>query len=129
MNGAYSFVAGVKFSQVINMQIELDSRKERTDPGYPAAYVINAHAPDHLVGKLLTLIEALGLPESQEKAAKDVIRNEVYLLLTGGNEVWINHALHNLIRDFDGAYRKTPAPIGDGGYMSGHYTLTFTDEN
>lgn len=114
------------------MKIELNSRDERSDPGYGTAYVMSSNTPDHLVGKLLTLIEALGLPSGQEKAIKDVVRSEVYSSLTGGSEVWINSALHNLIRDFDSAYRKAP-PASAGHppieWMSGHYMLTFTEQN
>lgn len=52
-----------------------------------------------LVGKLLTIIESLGLPEKQEKATKDIIRNEVY---DAFDNAWI-------IGDTDHAYLREKA--------------------
>lgn len=46
--------------------------------GWGNALVIFEETPNDLVGKLLTLAEAWGLPEKQEKAVKEMIRQTVY---------------------------------------------------
>ena len=50
--------------------------------GYGSGYVITDEELRHLEGRLLTLIESIGLKDTQEKAVKDLIRNEVWLLLS-----------------------------------------------
>lgn len=42
------------------------------------ALLISKHIPTSLTGRLLQLIETMGLPETQEKATKDTIKNIVY---------------------------------------------------
>lgn len=46
--------------------------------GWGNALLVQEGTGSVLVGKLLTIIDSLGLPERQERAVKDVIRNEVY---------------------------------------------------
>lgn len=46
--------------------------------GWGNALLIPEGTSGSLVGKLLTIIESWGLPQSQERAIKDVIRNEIY---------------------------------------------------
>ena len=36
----------------------------------------------NLVGKLLTIVESLGLKDTQEKALKDILRNEIHDMFT-----------------------------------------------
>ncbi len=42
------------------------------------AYMLPTYVLDNLVGRVLTIIEAMGLKDSQEKSAKDIIRQEIY---------------------------------------------------
>lgn len=48
---------------------------------YSSGYVVNDYQVQHLEGRLLTLIESIGLKDTQEKAVKDLVRNEVWMLL------------------------------------------------
>jgi hypothetical protein len=58
------------------------SKKETPElVGYGSGYVINDYQLSHLEGRLLTLIESWGLKETQEKACKDLMRNELWGLL------------------------------------------------
>jgi len=112
------------------MEKTFKSSDERS-VGYGQGYVISSSVPDFIVGRLLTIMEALGLSEKQEKSLKDLIKNEVYSNL---GEIWISGSLHNLIRDLDSWYRKERAPTvtdSDGNptpnYFGGEYTLTYKE--
>lgn len=50
--------------------------------GWGSGYIIQDHQISHLEGKLLTLIESMGLKDSQEKAVKDMVRTHVWELLS-----------------------------------------------
>lgn len=41
-------------------------------------YIMPVHYIDHLVGKVLTLIEAIGLKDGQEKSIKDLVKQEIW---------------------------------------------------
>lgn len=49
-------------------------------------YVIRSWAIQNLEGKLLTLIETLGLRETQEKAVKDMIRPLIWGTITDADQ-------------------------------------------
>ncbi len=46
--------------------------------GWGNAWLVPEQISGNLVGKLLTLIESWGLPAPQERAVKNIVRNEVY---------------------------------------------------
>lgn len=45
--------------------------------GYGYGFVLNESDRGYMEGRLLTFLESLGLKDSQEKAAKDLLRQEV----------------------------------------------------
>ena len=51
-------------------------------PSYGWCYGIQEYQLSHLEGRLLTLMESLGLRDTQEKAIKDLVKNEVWNLTT-----------------------------------------------
>ena len=110
------------------MEQTFKSTDER-NVGYGPAYVVKGDAPDYLVGRLLTIIETVGLPEKQEKSIKDLIRSEVYGQLE--LSTWIDGGLHNIIKDFNEWYSSNDFPTNGGipnnlsNYKVGDYTLTF----
>ena len=113
------------------MKKTIKSTDER-NVGYGNAYIIKSDNPDYLVGRLLTVIEAVGLPEKQEKSLKDLIRFEVYNSLNLSN--WVPAELHNIIVDFHDWYQAA-SPIGQisGSVridppMKGEFTLTYQEE-
>ncbi len=55
-------------------------------PSIPG-WLIHDYAIQHLEGKLLTLIESWGLKDSQEKAVKDLVRQEVWSVIHGAEYV------------------------------------------
>ena len=61
------------------------------------AYVLNEEAPNYLIGKIMPIIEIMGLPEKQETAIKDqikqIVRQEFY------EGVYIKPERHNKIRE------------------------------
>lgn len=73
--------------------------------GLESGYVVSGHTVDHLVGRLLTLIETLGLRDSQEKAIKDLARQEIWkpfndqfasTFIDGSLHTVINKAVYDL---------------------------------
>lgn len=54
--------------------------------GWDNALLVYEDAPSKIVGKLLTLAETWGMDEKQEKAVKEMIRQEVY---RGFDTAWI----------------------------------------
>jgi hypothetical protein len=113
------------------MEKTFNSSDERT-VGYGPAYVVHSEAPDFLVGRLLTIIEAVGLPQGQEKAIKDIIRSEVYGTINAPTTVWINGDLTNIIKDFTEWYESADMPRSGNSdtdtphdYRRGEYTLIF----
>lgn len=62
--------------------------------GWGNALLVFEGTSERLVGRLLTIVETLGLGEKQEKAAKSLVRQEVYNSL---DDAWIvgeeDHAL------------------------------------
>lgn len=80
--------------------------------GYGSAYAIKSDHPDYLVGRLLTIIETLGLPDRQEKSFKDLVRFEVYnsLNLT----TWMPPNLHNLVVDYYEWYQDESPRLAEG---------------
>ena len=41
-------------------------------------YVVGENTPNYLKGRMLTIVEALGLKDTQEKSLKDLISNEIW---------------------------------------------------
>lgn len=66
-------------------------------PSYEGGWIVQDRAIQHLEGRLLTLVESIGLREGQEKAVKDLVRSEVWKLVEPG--FWIsgddNSELHH----------------------------------
>lgn len=89
-------------------------------------YVIGGDNPDYLVGRLLTIIESIGLQDGQEKAVKSLIRSEVYGQLE--TTVHIDGSLRTLIHEFT-EWRDTQPILAETGISSnfkdGDYSLSF----
>lgn len=66
--------------------------------------VLQENVPDWLVGRVLTIIDALGLKDAQEKSCKDLLKNEIYQLNSENQgTLWIppslNDELYRIIHD------------------------------
>lgn len=65
--------------------------------GWGYGYVFDAYVRDNLVGKLLTIVEALGLKDTQEKSVKDIVRNTIDLVFQ--DAVYISSKRHSEIKE------------------------------
>ena len=78
----------------------MSKEKKDRNIGFGHGYVVNDDLPGFLIGRLFTLVEALGLKETQEKSFKDLVQNEIWNLF--GPDGWrtkrIPGSLHNEIR-------------------------------
>jgi hypothetical protein len=72
-------------------------------PSPGGGYVMSGSDVDHLVGRVLTLIETLGLNESQEKAIKDLARQELWAPFNSNVRVYVDDDLLSMIEEL---YRK-----------------------
>ena len=45
---------------------------------YGNAYLVQSETPNYIIGRILTIVEVLGLKETQENSLKSLIRNEVW---------------------------------------------------
>jgi hypothetical protein len=63
------------------------------------AYLTNNNTPNYLIGRLFTIVEAMGLKETQEKSVKDLFQNEVWTMFSKkqGTE-YLSVSVHNEIR-------------------------------
>ena len=106
------------------MEKSFKSSDERSI-GCGSAYVISSNRPDRLVGRVLTIIEALGLPEKQENSLKDILRQEIYNEL--GLETWISGSLHTIIKELYEWCEKSPSGKGTDNPPSKHEKFGFME--
>lgn len=97
---------------------------------YGAGRMVPQETPEHLVGRLCTLIETMGLKDTQEKATKDLIKQEVYKMFSqDGSAWWLEDTLYAVIYNClvakQESARKENLPPG----LDGEYVLTFTPKN
>lgn len=75
--------------------------KKQSNGSYPFSYgngyVLSVHGPDAIVGSLLGILEAIGLPEKQEESIKHLIRRAVWD--TFGDAIYISAKRHTEIRE------------------------------
>jgi hypothetical protein len=88
--------------------------------------LITASDVDKLVGKLLTIIETIGLKEQQEKSLKDIIRQEVYG--TVRSAPWLGTELTNVLFQFHWWFKDANIDAMEKYNVAseGEYTLTFS---
>jgi hypothetical protein len=67
---------------------------------YGVGIVISHSVQDKIVGKIMEIIEAAGLPPKQEVSIKNLIKEVIYKSI-GDDFVPIDGALHDLIRDLN----------------------------
>lgn len=73
------------------------TRGEVNTVGYGSGYIIQEYSVQHLEGRLLTLLESLGLPDKQETAAKGLFRQEAWSLLN--NAHYISNEQHSRVME------------------------------
>jgi len=103
--------------------------------GMGSGYVITNDQVNNLIGRLLTLIETLGLKDKQEKSFKDILKQEIWS--TVNNMKLIDSNLLTLINNF--AWEKEREEIhrqsdetGEGvshprSTILGNYDLSFKE--
>lgn len=66
-------------------------------PHWGSAYVVRKDFSERIVGRVLGIIEAIGLPDKQETSVKELIRSAIYDTAYEGS-VWINDDIHSKIQ-------------------------------
>lgn len=106
--------------------------------GIGNGYVMPEHQISNLIGKLLTLVETLGLQDKQENSFKDIMKQAVWsnvrdmkpidsnLLTLVNNFVYeIDREKLNRHTDENNVGALTVSPMG---MVEGDYELTFTEK-
>lgn len=109
------------------------SSNEQTGYGY--SFVIGEGDRSYIEGRLLTFLESLGLKDSQEKAAKDLLRQEVsswFYSNALGISSELSTAVHNIVhrlRKYE--QDRTPAnhPVAHGNGYGFDFEITATERN
>lgn len=70
------------------------SSKELQTSG-ESSFMFRSYQQDYIVGRLCTLLESYGLRETQERAAKDIIKQEVYSWFN--NTQWVPGPLADVV--------------------------------
>jgi len=78
---------------------------------YGGGWIIQDYQIQNLEGRLLTFIESFGLRESQEKAVKDLVRQEVWNLISS-NCFWLGSEEHTALRKKYQGLNGTAVPPG-----------------
>lgn len=76
----------------------MSKNKNLGSVGYGNGYVVCEEAPNWIIGKVLTLLDVLGLEEKQDKSIKDLVRQEIWNVFQQGG-VFISSERHTQIRD------------------------------
>lgn len=105
--------------------------------GYGASHLVSIHKSDQLVGKILTIVEAMGLPEKQENSLKEVVRQEIYRAFE--NVTFVPGTLNTLIREMvewgENNTKEDAGVFSSGfvdkerwGFMKGEFELSYKEE-
>lgn len=109
--------------------------------GIHGAFAVEDSQINHLLGELLTVIDALGLKENQEKSVKDIIKQKVWSSFSGedyidGKIIVLAKDLKWQLRDEDNKrYFSQEKENREKGLhdrplaMQGDYILTFISED
>jgi len=73
------------------------SKVEGADVSWDDAYVVDYKTPDRIAGKIFSVIEAMGLKDTQEEASKDIIRTIIWEIFN--DSVYISSDIHSEIRE------------------------------
>ena len=66
---------------------------------YGRGFAVYDSVPDSLVGRIMPIIEGMGLKESQEKAIKGIIKGTIYRVFFDENfPITLSDELHSLLR-------------------------------
>lgn len=116
--------------------MKITHKSSESNRGVHGAFVLEQNNVDQMVGELLTLIDALGLKEKQEKSLKDLVRQKIWN--TVSNAFYINGQVLVLAQDIDWevrdensqlAARSTSKEERQKGlhpkWIKGEYELTF----
>lgn len=104
----------------MSKQIKSSSNEQA---GYGFGYVFDEYQRDYMKGRLCTILESFGLRDGQEKAAKDIIKQEVdawfYPNALGINGS-LNTAIHAIVHRIHSHYQESgsnqPTPVGGYGF-------------
>jgi len=116
--------------------VKRTDEQTNTPDQYLAGYVIDEHEIDGIIGKLLTLIEAVGLEDKQETSLKSIIKQTVRSGIGTHPDSFITREIIDLIYNFNSKLHeeciKSEAitPDREGGCLrDGTYELTFTSKD
>jgi hypothetical protein len=117
--------------------MEIIKKSKDSLRGVHGAYVLEEHNVNHLIGQLLTFVDSLGLPEKQERAVCDILKQKIWETMTGA--FYINGKILCLAEDMDWELKDEQNQLGALGttkeerqkglhpeWIKGDFELKFT---
>lgn len=110
------------------MEIKATSNEQAS---YGFGYVLHEYKRDYIMGRLCTILESFGMKDTQEKAAKDIVRQEVDAVFYGPDSLFIpgglNTAIQNVVARIQQqrATNDAPAP---GASMDFQFEIIATEK-
>jgi len=86
----------------------LDVANVSTSLSHGFGILISETTPSSLVGRVLEIIEAVGMPEKQENSIKNLVKDVIYKSFDQDNTVVIKPALNDLIHKVFYSKRSDP---------------------
>lgn len=112
--------------------MKITSKSSELKIGVGSCYLKNSETVEFLIGRVLTIIDTLGLKDKQDKSVKDLIKQEIRSYFR--EEDWINQELASVIVDMkwklNKYYKETQSKCPNElvEYPGGQYDITFTDD-
>lgn len=119
------------------LSMEIIKKSQDSLMSLHGAYVLEEHNVNNLIGQLLTFIDSLGLPEKQERAVCDILKQRIWEAMTGA--FYINGKVLCLAKDIDWEIRDENNQLRSSGttkedrqkglhpeWVKGEFELKFT---
>ena len=115
----------------MSMSKIIKSSSEGEQVGFAHGYIFMDWSRDYITGRILTLLESFGLKDSQEKAAKDILRQEIEswfhregTYLPDGLHTAVKNIMSRVEKEYQDKY-KGQVPMSFAGYS---YEISATEK-
>ena len=120
----------------MKITVQVDDNHTNTPNQYLSGYIIDEHEIDGLVGKILTLIETLGLEQEQKESFKDLAKQLIRSSIGKHPNSFVTRNLIDLVYKFNKKLHeeciRSDAEVPDAvgaSLRDGEYQLTFTSQH
>ena len=117
------------------MKIETEAKTVENSDLDLSGNMVSYHQTNRLIGKVLTLIETLGLSEKQEQSIKDILKQTIRQGISEHDNFIITKEIFDIVGSFNSELHKqcikedshVPRVLG-ASLRDGEYKLSFTSK-